>query len=167
MGKRGPKPVPTKVLEIRGSWRGKQRARVEPRPSAMPERFEAPEWLSPEAKKVWVRVIRYLRPIGLMTKADVNAMARYCALFVRWRANQEFVEHYGETYTVKDKADKVMAIRLLPQAYLVITLSRELLQLEREFGMTPSARASIADLMQSGSEQPEPEGKGRFFDHAG
>jgi phage terminase small subunit len=50
MGKRGPQPTPTKILQLRGSWRAKKRpANV----SQTPLKSHAPAWLDAEAKKIW------------------------------------------------------------------------------------------------------------------
>ncbi len=104
----------------------------------------------------------HLRPLGLMTKVDINAMAWSCSLFVRWRAAMEFVEPYGETYTIKNAKEKVVAIRLLPQAQRMRDLSTDLFKIEREFGMISSARASFGKALEDGTPKEKPQGKGRF-----
>jgi P27 family predicted phage terminase small subunit len=164
MGQRGPKPTPTKLLHLRGSWRAKGREGREPTPAPV-ARFDPPAWLSPEAKQVWGRVIRHLKPLGLITRLDMHVMARYCELFVMWRHAAEYVNHYGLHQPIKNAKDKVIGMRIAPYARMMVTLSTELLKIEREFGMTPSARASFGIEREGGGQAHEdPQGKSRFFD---
>jgi len=87
-------------------------------------------------------------------------LARYCSLFVRWKRCAAFIQQYGESYPMKDKLGNVVSFAPHPQVNILNKLSGDLLRLEHEFGLTPSARARIeVDV----PEPVEPEGKGRFF----
>lgn len=163
MGTRGPKKTPTKILELRGSWLAKTRPHEPHPPVARPV---CPDWLTPDMKQLWRVVVGQLHAIGLLTKVDGHALARYCALSLRWRKALQFVEKNGETYPVKDATGVVIGLRTFPQVWLVKSLAQELLRLEREFGMTPSARAAFG-LMPMGHDnaaQTDPhQDKTRFF----
>jgi len=164
MGQRGPKPTPTKLLALRGSWRAKERAGREPQPAPL-GRTDPPGWLSPEAKTIWGRVTRHLKPHGLMTRLDVNVIARYCELFVMWRHAAEYVNQYGMHQPIKNAKDKVIGMRIAPYTQMMVVLSGELLKIEREFGMTPSARAAFGiERAKAGEEPAVPQGKSRFFE---
>ena len=118
MSKPGPQPTPTAVLDMRGSWRAKAR-KNEPKPPA--GKAICPARLSVEAKRHWKRLATRLYRMGVLSVIDREAFARYCSLLARW-------------YEVERVNDIDASMKI----------SAHLLQLEREFGMTPSARASMA-----------------------
>src|SRR5581483_7260694 len=78
MGRRGPPPTPTKILELRGSWRAKERpGEPQPPPGAPP----MPEWLSEEARAEWQRMAPELEALGLLSVLDRAALAAYCQAY--------------------------------------------------------------------------------------
>ncbi len=147
MGRRGPAPTPTRVLALRGSWRGKANP-SEPRPP--PARPSPPTWLSEEARKAFLVLARQLHAIGVVAHLDANALARYATLWVRYRKCEEFVAKHGDTYVARGKPGKdrepgpAIGFKLYPQAKQALALSVELLRLEREYGLTPAARARLS-----------------------
>ena len=140
MGKRGPRPLPTAVLQARGSRRAKAN-KLEPEPPAgLPE---CPDWLSDDAKAVWSQITPILQKMGVLTIADGNALARYCTALAQWREAEMFLQKYGLTYPVKSGNGTVKCFFQWPQVAIVQKLSLVLTRLEQEFGLTPSARTRI------------------------
>ena len=140
MGTRGPPPTPSSVLKRRGSWRC-NRNPSEPRPE--PGRPRCPSWLGDYAKAAWRHLVPMLDRMGVLTKVDRNALARYCVLWSRWRKAEEFIRDRGDSYLVKDEAGGLKAIKPYPQVRMANQLAEQLLRLEQQFGMTPSARTRI------------------------
>lgn len=140
MGKRGPKPMPTNVLRLRGSWLAGQRT-GEPTPSRKPP--VKPDWLAGEAAVAWDRVTTWLDGMGILTETDSHMLARYCAMWADWRACHADVEAHGHTYPKKDAEGKVRGLAELPQSAIALKLDAQLLRMENHLGLTPSARASI------------------------
>jgi P27 family predicted phage terminase small subunit len=126
---------------MRGSWRGNRNPRE---PTPPPGRPRCPRWLAPEAKRAWKRLVPQLDAMGVLTRLDANALARYCQLWARWRTADEFVQTQGEVYLDKDDAGRVKGVRSYPQARIATQLAEQLLRIEQQFGMTPSARARLA-----------------------
>ena len=162
MGKRGPKPTPTAVLKVRGSWLAKTR-KSEPKPeNGQPI---CPRWLCAEAKSAWKQIIPKLDAMGVLATIDGNTLARYCSLWVRWKKADAFVQEKGEAYTLRNppveegQEGSVRCVMQWPQVAIVNKLGAELLKIEREFGMTPSSRTGI-QIKSSGKEKQD---KGRFF----
>jgi P27 family predicted phage terminase small subunit len=147
MGKPGPRPTPTRILELRGSWRAKKRP-GEPQPGGVPQ---CPEWLSPEGKTAFEVVLRRLQTSQVATQADEEAIARYADLLVQYRKAADFVAKHGDVYVLRGKAGpngeegRPVGFKTYPQARRVLSLAAALLQLEREFGLTPSARTQFVD----------------------
>ena len=100
MGTRGPSPTPTRVLELRGSWRANARP-GEPKPDAA--RPKPPKWLGAEARQAFLYLSRQLDAMGVLTRLDQNALARYVTLWVRYRKAEAFIEKHGDTYVVRGK----------------------------------------------------------------
>jgi len=81
--------------------------------------------------------------MGVLTKIDGLMLARYCTLYARWQAAEEAV-------SAGDIEQEVRAERLADR----------LLRIEREFGLSPSARARLA----TNPAKVENTGKDRFFE---
>lgn len=142
MGKRGPRPTPTAVLRARGSRRADRNPdRLEPEPPPGPP--ECPAWLNADAKVVWDQMVALLGEMGVLTKADGNALARYATMFVQWRQAQEFVLKHGFVYPLKSGTGVVKGFGQFPQVAIAARLSLALLKIEAEYGLTPSSRARI------------------------
>ena len=161
----GPVPTPTRVLEMRGSWRAKGR---EAEPPALPTRPACPQWLRPEAKRAWKVLAKQLEAMGILGEQDRNALARYCQTYAKWRAAEEFLQESGDVFVMRGKPETkgrklgpVIGVKEYPQVQTAIRLGDQLLKLEREFGLTPSARAGLAAPKQA--DDAENRGKERFF----
>lgn len=151
MGKRGPRPTPTRILELRGSWRAKKRP-GEPKPAGVPQ---CPDWLSAEGKSAFEIVLR--RTSQVATSADEEAIARYADLLVQYRKAADFIAKHGDVYVLRGKPGpngeegRPVGFKTYPQARRVLALAAALLQLEREFGLTPSARTQFVDETRAAS----------------
>lgn len=142
MGRRGPAPTPTRILELRGSTLvTKRRLKGEPKPPR--GRMACPDWLDKRAKAVWKQVVPMLIGMGVLTKIDRNALERYCRTYSRWREAEDFIDKHGSVYPLKDEKGKTKCVQQWPQVAIANKLSIQLTRMEQEFGMTPSARARI------------------------
>lgn len=158
--RRGPAPTPTKILEVRGSRRA-GRNPSEPQPDKGRPRM--PAWLKGTARREWKAIVEMLDRMGILTKVDRNALARYCRLWQRWRKAEEFIEEHGDQYPMKNKKGVTIGFRLFPSARMASVLAVELRRLECEFGLTPASRTRItAEATQAGQSVSEPH-KSRFF----
>lgn len=156
---RGPLPTPSAVLQMRGSWRGRQRARREPKPKAgTPNK---PRWLSESAKLLWPKVVAILEGMpGLLTQADVFVVGRYCEVFVDWLRCVEGVRKHGEGVVVEEKGIK-KALHF-PHASYRIKYEEILGRLEGKLGLSPADRARISLDMDGAPKAGDD--RERFFD---
>jgi len=153
---RGPKPKPTKLLELRGSWRAKNR-KNEPKPKN--EKPVCPHWISSGARKVWKDLIPQLTAMGVCHRIESNILVRYCEHFTEWRRCREYLNEHGSRYPVRDKDGNVVDIRVFPEALMERQYSKLLLETEREFGMTPSSRARLGMV----NDRKKPTGDDAYF----
>lgn len=147
MGKRGPAPTPTAKLKARGSWRGETR-HGEPEAKGDPV---APEWLSDNSLALWELIVPQLEGMGIAGLIDSMALARYVTLFERWLECEQFLRDNGSTYE-----DGGGITKEYPQASRASRLADQLLKLEQQYGMTASARVSLA--VDNGKSKKEPDG---------
>jgi len=140
MGRRGPVPKPSAVLQMQGTYRPHRR-RGEPQPIA--GRPRCPEWLDKEAKVAWRQLVPMLESMGVLTRVDGNALARYCQLLSRWKKAELFLQKHGEVYALKDEQGNTRCLVQVPQVAIANKLAQTLTRMEQEFGLMPSARARI------------------------
>ncbi len=142
MGRRGPPPTPTPILKLRGSKRVTRRresAEVSG-PEGSPDR---PGWLADDAREAWDEIMPMLEQMGVVTRIDGRALARYCRLWARWRKAEDFIDEHGDMYPLKDEAGNTKCFQQWPHVAIAHKLALLLTRIEQEFGMTPSARARI------------------------
>ena len=152
MGKRGPPKTPTKLLQMRGSWLAKTRE-GEPQPEqGAPEK---PEDLTPNASAAWDHLVPRLEASGVMTRIDGRAFARYCELWALWEDLKAFIHKSGHAHPIRNRKGEVTGVKAYPQVRLALQTSEHLLRLEQQFGLTPSARASLSVPAPLSREQPD------------
>lgn len=161
--KPGPKPTPTKLLMLRGS---KYARRKDHEPNLGGRAPAIPDYLkSVDEKKAWYFTVKQLSSAGLLSRIDQFALGRYVRLYIQWRKMDEFVAEYGEVYPIvaPDHA-KPLGFGVFPQAVMARKYADMLLRLECEFGMTPSARASLGMALTPAPGKTSGEkSKDRFF----
>lgn len=141
MGKRGPKPTPTSLKIVRGNP-GKRRLNSrEPQPPA--EGIEMPLHLGEVAAGMWRNLLPMLQAVRVMTSADVEALARYCDTYEWWLATRAKLRAEGDTYAILNDGGEVKYIAQRPEVSIAHKLATQLRQLEQDFGLNPSARASL------------------------
>ena len=131
MGKRGPQKTNTKTLDARGSWRGSKVRHDEPPTTGKPK---CPAWLSVQAKAHWKALLKRLGGLGIVGEADTDKLAVYCAMMEKFRA----------AYKEGDLKD-------------MARLASHIDRIGSQFGLSPSARASMA------IEMPKKEAEKRKF----
>lgn len=122
----------------------RSKGRSEPKPG--PASLKPPNTLREDAEPFWKSLAPQLIELGLLTRADVHAFARYCNLLARYRELDRFLMTkgvMGTTYSVRDKRGRITGAAELPQAWEYRNLQGQLLSYEREFGLTPSARVGL------------------------
>ena len=133
---RGPKPTPTAVLNLRGSWRGKSR-KGEPQPEVtIPD---PPAVVTGRALEEWNRMAPILQATGCLTLADVAIFTIYCQAYADW---QDALEQIIATGGPIVRAPTGFA---MPNPYLTIRnqAAKHLLSSAAELGLSPSARTRI------------------------
>jgi P27 family predicted phage terminase small subunit len=162
MAKRGPKPVPTPILKLRGSRWADRRG---PAPELDHKRPERPQWLRGEAKKCWERLVPILHKSGLATELNRETLALLCSA---WADYVEADRQLGETLN-KDGSRALIiktgngAIQENPLLYVRKRAWEQVFKGAACFGLTPADLSSVRAV-----EKPSADGvKAKFFKGAG
>jgi P27 family predicted phage terminase small subunit len=141
MGKRGPKPTPTKLKLLRGNPGNRPINKSEPQPSA--DGVVMPPHLGEVAAAKWAEVLPLLQTVKVMTRADIEALARYCDTYEWWLATRAKLKKEGDTYAILNDKGDVKYIAQRPEVSIAHKLAVQLRQLEQDFGLNPSARTGL------------------------
>jgi P27 family predicted phage terminase small subunit len=104
--------------------------------------------LSDAARAVWDRTVDQLYSLGVSAQIDAAALARYCTWTVRFWAAVKVIETEGETYPLLSKEGQVRALCPRPEVAIARSLAEQMLNLEKQFGMTPASRPDVRGVKQ-------------------
>ena len=141
MGKRGPRPTPTKLKILRGNPGNRPINTSEPQPVA--DGVVMPSHLGEVAAAKWGQVLPLLQAVKVMTRADIEALARYCDTYEWWLATRAKLKKEGDTYPILNDKGDVKYIAQRPEVSIAHKLAVQLRQLEQDFGLNPSARTGL------------------------
>lgn len=151
MGKRGPKPTPTEILDIRGSWRAKARS-GEPKPQAgLPD---CPDWLVGESRSEWDRQVVDLDARRLMSKSYRAALVMFCEAWGTYVEACKVLAKEGMT-TIGTKGITVKH----PMIDVKNAAFDRCMKMGQQFGFSPAAQVGLS--VKDKEEQSG--GKSRFF----
>lgn len=123
-----------------------------------------PPKMSKQEQAEWRFLIPRLTTMGVIARLDTDVLQRLCWLRARCRNLMAYLERYGDCYPEKDVAGKVKRMVAWPQVAMLNQTMTQLANLEREFGLTPSSRAS---LKIHAPDQPKGETKAERFNLVG
>lgn len=133
---RGRKPKPTALKKLAGNPGKRALNNQEPQPKVVLP--TAPAHLKGDERIKWDELAKEFHDNGVLTALDLDALARYCVIFVRWVKAEQMVREKGEII-------KTTNGNIIQNPYLSIA-NRALEQLNKlgaEFGMTPSSRSRV------------------------
>lgn len=162
MGKRGPKPTPTKVLEARGSWRAKTRPAEPEAPSTKPV---CPKGKSKKWVACWTWLTTQLEAMTLLSTAEEKDIARYCDAQVLYDQAVAEIDSLGLVLKLYNNLGQIVSYTTNPQIAVRAKLSQELLRLGQQFGLNPSARAGLgATVRPPAPKEGAKHGTVHYFD---
>lgn len=141
MGKRGPRPQPTQLKIMRGNPGRRTISKQEPLPPA--DGVVMPSHLGDVASVKWEELLPLLQSVKVMTRADTEALARYCDTYEWWLATRAKLKKDGDTYPILNDKGEIKYIAQRPEVSIANKLAMQLRQLESDFGLSPAARTSL------------------------
>lgn len=159
MGKRGPKPQPTKLRLITGqTGGGRPLNRSEPEPALSRGMPQPPDWLEKFAKDRWLVLVEQLYLTGMLTEVDLGTFAVYCECWGQYRRAIDDMKGFARRDR-KTKTHGILAAAstgtyiINPLVSQLNTLRKQLQTLGAELGLSPSSRSNI-DVGKAGNDDP-------------
>lgn len=115
------------------------------------EELKPPSWLNTGAKKAFKFIVDTYAETSFLNDADLYVLARYCDLYSEYLATNKRLKKNGRSIDGKTSGD----------LRFKLNLSAEMGKMEKELGLTPAARASLAIHM---TEPENDENKDEFDD---
>lgn len=134
--KRGRKPEPTVLKELRGNPGKRKLNQLEPKPELVIP--TAPAHLDAKSKEVWLVLANKLYSCGILSFVDDIALEMLTTTYVEWRELDEEVKKEGRKQVAQSGYECPTAAWSMKK-----TKHKELLTLLGEFGMTPSSRSKV------------------------
>jgi P27 family predicted phage terminase small subunit len=144
MGKRGPRPKPTKLKELAGETRPSRVSKNEVRPVAA-EHLNAPEDLNEDARPIWAAVVAAIGHTGVITAVDVEALRAYSESVATYRKAAFLVARGGPI--IKGRNGDLVR----NPAMIVMKQAGEAARAwARELGLTPASRVGLEVMSSQG-----------------
>ena len=112
-----------------------------------------PTWLPKEVQNLWEKIVNRADLIGVVKEIDTEAIARYAEMLCRYRKIVKRLHRVGQFSAVFVDGKKRMVTN--PEFKAASDLADRLLRLEKEFGMTSSARAHLIGERKSQGQDAE------------
>lgn len=155
MGERGPTKQPAAQHEANGTYRADRHAGPT-LPCVVPL---MPPDMCPVAQAKWKQITPQLELAGLISDIDQGVLRRYCESYARYLDAQDAVVREGMTLkSTKETKNGSSETTVINPAYRIVDAETKfMLMVERQFGMTPSARTGISfdSAKDGGSEERE------------
>lgn len=98
------------------------------------ENLKPPAWLNAGAKKAFRLIVKTYADTNFINNADLFVLSRYCDLLSEYKACNTRLKKNGRSENGKVSGD----------LRFKLNVSAELGKMEKELGLTPAARASLA-----------------------
>ena len=148
MNNAGRKPKPTNFKIIEGETHKERINQNEPRPDLPSLQF--PDWLTDDAKKLWIKYAPILKNLEVFKQTDEFAFACLCQEMGRYVELQKEINK-KKSYTTSNirNGDKP-----IPEMAMARECLKHIKSLMLEFGLTPSSRGKIS-IPDDGDEESD------------
>ena len=138
---RGPAPTPKHILALRGSEEANYREELGTPLREMPQ---PPDYIKPLAQQMFRQVCEYTQNMGTLAESDVEVIARYAAVWERWRTAEEQLKGMDSGYVEVLAPDGSLRFSRPNKWMTQANVSHEQLrQLETVLGLTPADRTRL------------------------
>jgi P27 family predicted phage terminase small subunit len=108
------------------------------RPNTTADAPALPDWLSPDARQEWSRVLGLIATAGALSRPDADVLSAYCETLVLFRRAIAMLHRDGITFVSDDRM-----IKRHPAVGIASDARKDLVRLAAELGMTPVSRQRL------------------------
>lgn len=105
--------------------------------------LEMPHGLSEQGQKAWPDIRRQLEALNVSTVADEKTVVELCEAMAEVNSLRMAVRRTGRTTMTKN------GVAIHPNVQMLERSRKHLLDLLRDFGMTPSSRARVREIKKT------------------
>lgn len=158
MAGRGKPRTPTAVLAAKGSWRAKARMKTEPKAPSIPLELIPPE-VGTKGAAYWMKFAPVLSAMGILDQAAKEPLIDLCVMCVERDEALARCRREGKVIEVGAQFDgrkKIKAGKRVsnPWALEAARLRKDIIVLQREFGLLPGSRSRVE--VDAGFGKPVP-----------
>ena len=139
---KGRKKIPTKIKELQGTLE-KSRQINEMQVTEVIRMPDAPKHLTSLGKKQWSIVCKELYNKKMLFDVDLSLLSAYCNEMALYIEMEQHLRDKGRIQYFYNDDGSVKYSQSVPEQKISRDALNNALKLAREFGFTPSARASI------------------------
>jgi P27 family predicted phage terminase small subunit len=137
MASMGRPPKPSKLRILEGNRSRTPINDREPQPTSGVE--SRPEWLCPEAKREWVRLVGELSALGLLSKVDRGTLAAYCQCWGMYVGAVKDIEANGISVVTESGYPVPRS-----EVALMVKMLDKMATFGGKLGLSPSDRVRLA-----------------------
>lgn len=153
------KQLPTELKRQRGTLRADRQNPSEPTlPSTIPP---TPTWLSEQGQKSFIELSHILHDMTVLTLADSMALEMLCDSYSEYKEAKIIINTLGSTDVVHSREGNAKTV-VRPEVQIANQAFVRVVQLLKEFGLTPSSRAKVNAIEREASSDSKVE---NFFNN--
>ena len=142
MGK-GRKKIPTKIKEMQGTSVPCRTLENEMKVDKIDQIPESPDWLSEIGKEEWVKVTNQLHNLQMLHQLDLRLIEAYCNEMSLYIETEQLLRNKGRIQAFRNPDGTLKHTQAVPYQKIAKDALAAALKIATQFGLTPTARASI------------------------
>lgn len=141
---KGRKKLPSKLKEMQGTTVPCRTVENEMQVDIVKDLPEPPEWLSEIGKQEWNKVTQQLFNLKMLHQIDLRLIEAYCNEMSLYIETEQLLRNKGRIQAFKNTDGTLKHTQAVPHQKIAKDALAAALKIATQFGLTPTARASIS-----------------------
>ena len=141
---KGRKKLPSKLKEMQGTTVPCRTVENEMQVDIVKDLPEPPDWLSEIGKQEWNKVTQQLFNLKMLHQIDLRLIEAYCNEMSLYIESEQLLRNKGRIQAFKNTDGTLKHTQAVPHQKIAKDALAAALKIATQFGLTPTARASIS-----------------------
>lgn len=141
---KGRKKLPSKLKEMQGTTVPCRTVENEMQVDIVKDLPEPPDWLSEIGKQEWNKVTQQLFNLKMLHQIDLRLIEAYCNEMSLYIETEQLLRNKGRIQAFKNTDGTLKHTQAVPHQKIAKDALAAALKIATQFGLTPTARASIS-----------------------
>ena len=141
---KGRKKLPTELKKMQGTLEKSRLLENEMQVELCSNLPKSPDWLSKIGKQEWKKITLQLYNLNMLHKIDLRLIEAYCNEISLYIETEQLLRNKGRIQAFKNPDGTLKHAQAVPYQKIAKDALNSALKLATQFGITPSARASIS-----------------------